>query len=407
MMSMSVHIKTAAELKGHAWAKKYPGKADEIYVVARFGKKRKVRRFGPPTPENQAAAKRTRDDWAAALDRKDLSARGIVSPLFEDAVKEYQRQGMGSHAPRTKSARKYQFKRMTEFFGTVTLMEIDAERIVKLHGTLRGDGFADRTCRRYLDALSNVYQWHDLPNPVPAARVRIAKMTPSTAISRGLDASNCNPVAAATMGKLLPRLSGDLLTTVLLCYEGGFRIGEAVGIRWEDVTFGSDDDDTTRSLLIQRTRSGTHSGTTKSGLARRVSMSRRLRHHLLSRFMKAGRPASGWVLTRATHGRIHDRLGRAAKAAKVEKPKFKDFRDTYASTLITHGIVLKWISLQLGHASVSITEKHYARYMAVEGYQNPWIVPAGCLPSDLFADLDGWNQAGVTKESLSVTTVHN
>jgi len=123
--------------------------------------------------------------------------------------------------------------------------------------------------------------------------------------------------------------------------------------------------------------------------------------------MKAGRPSSGWVLTRATHGRIHDRLGRAAKAAKVEKPKFKDFRDTYASTLITHGIVLKWISLQLGHASVSITEKHYARYMAVEGYQNPWIVPAGCLPSDLFADLDGWNQAGVTKESLSVTTVHN
>ena len=33
-------------------------------------------------------------------------------------------------------------------------------------------------------------------------------------------------------------------------------------------------------------------------------------------------------------------------------------RDTFASTLITHGIVLKWISLQLGHASVATTERH-------------------------------------------------
>lgn len=67
---------------------------------------------------------------------------------------------------------------------------------------------------------------------------------------------------------------------------------------------------------------------------------------------------------------------------------FKDLRDTFASTLITHGIVLKWISLQLGHASVATTERHYARYMAVDGYQNPWIVPAGSVPSDLFAMIE-------------------
>ena len=98
-------------------------------------------------------------------------------------------------------------------------------------------------------------------------------------------------------------------------------------------------------------------------------------------------------------------MERAATRAKVDKPQFKDFRDTYASTLITHGIVLKWISLQLGHASVSVTERHYARYMAVEGYQNPWIVPDGCLPTDLLSTLDRWNQRSVTKASLSVTKV--
>jgi len=78
------------------------------------------------------------------------------------------------------------------------------------------------------------------------------------------------------------------------------------------------------------------------------------------------------VVEQPWHKNIHDRMGRVAK---VNEPLFKDFRDTYASNFIAHGIVLKWISLQLGHASVAVTERHYARYMAVDGYQNPWMVP--------------------------------
>ena len=50
--------------------------------------------------------------------------------------------------------------------------------------------------------------------------------------------------------------------------------------------------------------------------------------------------------------------------------------------------VRRWISLQLGHGSLAVTERHYASYMLTEGYQNPWIVPDGSLPSDLIAVLD-------------------
>jgi len=50
--------------------------------------------------------------------------------------------------------------------------------------------------------------------------------------------------------------------------------------------------------------------------------------------------------------------------------------------------VLRWISLQLGHDSLSVTERHYASYMLIDGYQNSWIVHDGCLPSDLFAAFD-------------------
>jgi hypothetical protein len=37
---------------------------------------------------------------------------------------------------------------------------------------------------------------------------------------------------------------------------------------------------------------------------------------------------------------------------------------------------------------VATTERRYARYMAVDGYQNPWIVPAGSFPSDLFTMIE-------------------
>lgn len=107
--------------------------------------------------------------------------------------------------------------------------------------------------------------------------------------------------------------------------------------------------------------------------------------------MAAGRP-DGRVVGREWATNIRAALRRACKRAGVDEVRPKDLRDTYASTLVTHGIVLKWVSLQLGHASVAVTEKHYAAYMAVDGYQNPWMCPDGCLPPDLLAELDQWAQ---------------
>jgi integrase len=79
---------------------------------------------------------------------------------------------------------------------------------------------------------------------------------------------------------------------------------------------------------------------------------------------------------------------RCARPRRLDTLKLKDLRDTYASTLITHGIVLHWISIQLEHGSLAVTERHYAKYMAVDSYQNPWIVPPGSVPSDLFTMIE-------------------
>lgn len=399
--TMPVHIQTAAEAKGPAWAAKYPSKATELYVVARAGKRKKVRRIGPDTPENRARAESKAAEWRVLLEGAELSRAGIIALAFDDAAEEYRRAGMKQHAWKTRDGRKRQHLRAAVSFGDTPLDRIDATAVVAHYDALRAEGLADRTAQRHLDAISKVFQHHETPNPVPDARTRIARRSSRTAETRALDAGNCNPVPAEATGRLLAKLEGDALTVALLCYEAGLRIGEATGLRWEDVTFGADESDTARSIHVHRSRVGNRVGRTKSGVERRVALSRRLRRHLMARFMAVGRPARGYVVAHGWHKTYHEKLARAATRAKVPKPLFKDLRDTYASTLITHGIVLKWISIQLGHRSVAVTERHYARYMAVDGYQNPWRVPAGCLPSDLFAELDGW---GVTTSSPSVTT---
>ncbi len=118
-------------------------------------------------------------------------------------------------------------------------------------------------------------------------------------------------------------------------------------------------------------------------------MSRRLRSRLMALYMERGRPDDDeFVMTQSGEKNIRDRIAVVSKAAKSRPLKVRDLRDTYASPLITHGMVSRWISLQLGHASLPVTERHYASYRISDAYQNPWIVTNGCSPSDLFVSLD-------------------
>ena len=135
-------------------------------------------------------------------------------------------------------------------------------------------------------------------------------------------------------------------------------------------------------------------------------MSRRLRRLLQSRYLALGRPrADSSVIGQSWPNSIRERLARVHKAAGVQSHKLKDFRDTFATQLILNGIVFKWASLQLGHSSIAITERHYARWMATDGYRNPWQVPEGCVPTDLFAELDAWIPGRATKTPLDATTI--
>ncbi|MBS1494037.1 MAG: site-specific integrase [Bacteroidetes bacterium] len=61
-----------------------------------------------------------------------------------------------------------------------------------------------------------------------------------------------------------------------------------------------------------------------------------------------------------------DGVTKACKKAGLKHFTFKDLRSIYATWLINADAPLKWISQQMGHSSLSITEKHYAKYITKE-----------------------------------------
>ena len=65
---------------------------------------------------------------------------------------------------------------------------------------------------------------------------------------------------------------------------------------------------------------------------------------------------------------------RILKRADIGRIRLKDLRDTYASQLLTCGVPLGYVSAQLGHADVSVTARHYARWVESDFYRVPLVL---------------------------------
>ena len=66
--------------------------------------------------------------------------------------------------------------------------------------------------------------------------------------------------------------------------------------------------------------------------------------------------------------------------------RFKDLRDTYASRLLTAGVPIQYLSRQLGHAGIAVTQAHYARWLG-DDYRDPLRRRPGEFPADFLARL--------------------
>jgi integrase len=405
------------------------------WVITHWSGKRMKRRYGPTKEHHriaQGVALRINAQLAdGTFDPKQLRAETRPpSPLFREFAKRYLVEDTAHLNSTTRSDRPRYLRKdgpLDRFLADRRLDEITPALLREWwNAEVIGRELSTKTGRKYLDVLAAIIAYAiDLglleASPLPAFREQIrrrartqqgrAESAPDrnvrpierpaelrrlveAAEEHALDAyARTHEVqkGAATRRALSleERCSGarDCLA-VLLMLDAGLRVGEVAGLTWGQIRWGADEEDPARALHIDRSRPrGGEEGPPKSGRARTVALSRRLRTALAELHRLQFRPGpEKLALPGFDPPNFHHRGWRKIlDRAQIGHRSPKDLRDTYASWLLSLGVQLGYISRQLGHADVATTAEHYARWCGGDAYRDAMRLEPGDVPADLLA----------------------
>lgn len=211
--------------------------------------------------------------------------------------------------------------------GPSTQLPVETPAVMALRLGLKRDGLAPSTVNRYLAALSVVLRHGEEAGWGAAPRIRREREPEG----------RCRVLTPEEEADLRGRLRADWGEFSVFLVETGCRVGEAVGLRWEEVGEGS-----------------VHLRRTKGAKARRIPLTKRALAALASRPRTGAGPWSE-VSTSAWN----KAFARARDGAGLDREVVPHaLRHTCASRLLAKGVALATVKEWLGHASITTTMRY-------------------------------------------------
>lgn len=162
----------------------------------------------------------------------------------------------------------------------------------------------------------------------------------------------------------------DVVIRFILCT--GLRRGEALALRWEDVNLERGHARIRGSLVRQEgglVVSGTKTETSRRSVALSAAAVALLNQHKVAQSAERLKAGTAWegrglIFTTALGGFVEPQnllrtVRAAAGEAGLKNVTVHTLRHTYATTALLHGVPLKVVSVNLGHASIQITADIY------------------------------------------------
>ncbi|MEM6623874.1 MAG: tyrosine-type recombinase/integrase [Pseudomonadota bacterium] len=311
------------------------------------------------TPEH--VAEQLAAEW---LDAKRAEARGDAPTRTYDEIATL---FILERLPelREKGAKRYRssLRNLTPFFEGKRLGEINADTLRVFEKARRAGGASTSTVRRDLHCLSAAITFFgdendlDIANPVSRylrRRARQGALREGDARTRYL--SHDEEVAlleAARARADKDRRVAGLAEAIEFAIDTGARLEEQFGMKWQDVS-------------QKREEIRIRSESAKGGKGRVIPLFERSAQILA----QLPRPIEGgWIWRKRDGSRFNDRTDAfktACKAAGIKDLLWHDLRRTCGCRrLQDQGWSMEQVCRLLGHASVTITEKHYA-FLEVE-----------------------------------------
>ncbi len=266
----------------------------------------------------------------------------------------------GRLRPTTQSAYRAALKHLRQHFGRQRLATItagDVAAYVTSKDSLKGWTIKADT----LTVVSAIFRYANrhlavtTPNPVA--------ILDSVERPKTDDAKPKRILTSAELSRLVDSVHARHRLIFRISAETGCRLGEALGLAWQDIDITGQ----TISFAYQLDRHGKRVPL-KTARSRRVleitpALAGELRKHKLA----SVDTSSGVLVFVCSTGRGHDHrniggrvLAKAAERAKLDPaPTFHDLRHSHASALIAQGWDIESVSARLGHADITTTQRIY------------------------------------------------
>jgi integrase len=274
--------------------------------------------------------------------------------------------------PGTQNAYGAALRHLRAHFGRQRMTQITPTDVARYVSVQQVRGLKGWTLKGHMTALSSVFNY-------AARHMGLAAQNPVQLLDRverpnSTDEKSKRVMNPDELRSLLASVDAPYRLLFDTAAETGCRLGEVLGLAWENVSF----DDQTITFTHQLDRKGKRVPL-KTKRSRRVleatpALVARLREHKVG----AARSAPHVLVFTARTGSGHDHrniggrvLARAVKRAGLEAvrdhhgaialpaPTFHDLRHTHASALIAQGWDIEEVSARLGHADVGTTQRTY------------------------------------------------
>jgi integrase len=349
----------------------------------------------PAGKRRRSAYAKTRKEAAEKLAQALAQrGRGLAFDAANLTLSEYLRQWLKSSVKGSVKAVTFEaYERTVRLhvipaLGSVRLAKLSPAHLQNLYQEKLNAGLAPSSVRLMhaviSRALRQAHRWRLVAENAAAVTV---PPRPAPEEMRPLDAAQAKALLSAARGHRLEAL-------FVLAITAGLRIGELLGLRWEDLDFERG------TLRVRRTLSGAKGGPRftppKSGKGRQIRLAAQavdaLKRHRAAQNAERLKMGGGWndeglVFCTATGAPL--RRGTVfqgsfkpllERAGLPKGTRLHNLRHTCATLLLAKGVHPKLVQELLGHSSVAMTLDRYSHVMPGMGDQT-----AAAMQATLFS----------------------
>ena len=263
-------------------------------------------------------------------------------------------------------------KHLRAHFGRQRMVNMTPTDVAKYVAKKQSEGLKGWTIKGHLTVLSSVFTY-------AARHLGVTTQNPVSLLDRVERPSSDDEKAkrvlnADELDRLLSAVDDGHRLIFELAAETGCRLGEVLGLTWENVSFENQTIEFTHQLDRNGKRVPLKTKRSRRVLEVTPNLVAKLRKHKIGSLYSA--PHQLVFATRTGSGHDHRNIGGRVLARAVDRadlgpvqdhngaiiqspPTFHDLRHSHASALIAQGWDIEEVSARLGHASVATTQRIY------------------------------------------------